>query len=76
MCEQREVNLFVTDNCVEQYQWQITSFPTCNDLYNLDLTSLKTRKICIIENGTWQDVWEIEDITGKKIALKTIRFRH
>ena len=74
MYEQREVNLFVTNDCVEKYQWRIQVFPTCNNLYNLDLTSLKTRKICIINNRTWRAVCKIEDITDEKIKLKTIHF--
>lgn len=66
------------DDCMAQYDWQKSSNPTCNLLYEKDLTDLKRRKGSdqrLIANGYWRDVWKTFDLWSKSV-LKTMRYEH
>lgn len=75
------VEPFETDKCKAQYDWQKTSHPTCNTVYEFDLSNLHADKknderVRIISNGYWRDVWMVrEDHTDTKRVLKTMRYR-
>jgi hypothetical protein len=69
---------FEHDDCVAQYNWQKTSNPTCNLLYEKDLTDLKEYMLSnqrLIANGYWRDVWKSFDPWSKSV-LKTMRYEH
>jgi hypothetical protein len=62
---------FETTDCKAQYSWQMGSFPTCNHVYELDLTDEHAR---FLANGYWRDVWAVtEEGTGEARVLKTMR---
>jgi hypothetical protein len=62
---------FETTDCKAQYSWQMGSFPTCNYIYELDLTDEQAR---FLASGYWRDVWAAtEEGTGEAHVLKTMR---
>ena len=62
---------FETADCKAQYSWQMGSFPTCNYIYELDLTDEHAR---FLANGYWRDVWAVtEEESGEARVLKTMR---
>jgi hypothetical protein len=71
-----------TDDCKAQYQWQLTSYPTCNLVHEFDLGSVYDHetgkaKLRIIAHGYWRDVWVVrEEISNAKRVLKTLRYQH
>jgi serine/threonine protein kinase len=76
------VEQFETDTCKAMYDWQLKSFPTCNTLYEFDLTNLRAKstkdmQVRLLNNGYWRDVWMVrEGETQEKRVLKTIRYEH
>ena len=62
-----------TGNCVAQYQWQKSFFPTCNFLMEQDL--IDSMHTSLLDHGYWRDVWKLTD-SGKETILKTMRFEH
>lgn len=76
------VEEFETKACKAQYPWQLTSFPTCNTVYEFDLTNVFDRetgvaKAKLMANGFWRDVWSVkEEGSGEKRVLKTMRYVH
>jgi hypothetical protein len=81
-----ELDTVETDDCKLQYNWQKTSFPTCNSLHEFDGTKPLSRKLNqrrklfrIIGNGFWRDVWIVNyehGLGSQKGILKTMRYRH
>eukprot|EP00566_Odontella_aurita_P011879 CAMPEP_0113531968 /NCGR_PEP_ID=MMETSP0015_2-20120614/3789_1 /TAXON_ID=2838 /ORGANISM="Odontella" /LENGTH=383 /DNA_ID=CAMNT_0000430859 /DNA_START=455 /DNA_END=1606 /DNA_ORIENTATION=- /assembly_acc=CAM_ASM_000160 len=72
---------FIEGNCKEQHDWQLTTFPACNQVFEFDLTDLGARKkgeeqVRLINNGYWRDVWFVREYDGTKRALKTMRYEH
>lgn len=70
-----------TDDCKAQYDWQTMSFPTCNLLYETDITNLhakryKDEQVRLIANGYYRDVWTILGSASEKYVLKTLRYQH
>ena len=68
-------------DCVAQYKWQRTSFPTCNSLHEFDLNDLRNTSkygqlVQVVGNGYWRDVWIVKDSYGTSYAFKTMRFQH
>jgi hypothetical protein len=78
-----ETDPFEHGNCVAQYEWQKSSFPTCNFLMEQDLTNLalnaETGKsdVRMIAHGYWRDVWRMRNpTTTGSTVLKTMRYEH
>ena len=73
---------FETDECKAQYQWQKRSYPTCNHLFEQDLTHLesvtpeRTETVRILAHGYWRDVWKVQDGKDNRMVLKTMRYEH
>ena len=73
---------FETDDCKAMYDWQKTTFVTCNLLMETDLSRLGetsqskgNEPVRLMANGYWRDVWQhktSEDLT----VLKTLRYMH
>ena len=77
---------FEHDNCVAQYEWQLSLFTTCNSVHEVDLTNFRTttqqtgrkaEQVRLVGGGYWRDVWMVKDYSGRdKHALKTLRYKH
>ena len=72
---------FENGDCLAQYEWQKSSFPTSNLLMEVDLTDLGLNangeeSLRLIANGYWRDVWKVVDPAGTPVVLKTIRYEH
>ena len=68
-------DVFESDDCIAQYEWQKSSQPSCNLLLELDmqifpsdsgglliksnLNDDKSAAVKLIANGYWRDVWEV-----------------
>jgi hypothetical protein len=73
-----EIDPWEDDDCVAQYGWQRTSSPTCNLLYEKDLTDWEEYKggnQRLMASGFWRDVWKTIDPWSKSV-LKTMRYVH
>jgi serine/threonine protein kinase len=71
---------FEDGDCVAQYDWQTSSFPTSNLLMEIDMTDLGLNakgedSLRLIANGFWRDVWRVRD-QHSFVVLKTIRYEH
>lgn len=69
---------FETDDCKAQYAWQLTSYPTCNNLHEVDMTRLNSvsrqaesqlidsadfpSRLKYIASGYWRDVWTVQEL--------------
>jgi hypothetical protein len=74
------VDKFETKDCKAQYEWQKNSFPTCNHLFEQDLTHLEldvngNDTVRMLAHGYWRDVWRVQE-RQEKVVLKTIRYEH
>lgn len=75
-----------TGECRAQYDWQLTAFPSCNMIHEVDLTNLRgsphggrrnDEPVRLIGNGYYRDVWTVrEELTHDKRVLKTLRYEH
>lgn len=79
--------MFIEDppkRCEPQYEWQTTSFPTCNNVHETDiLTRVRTLSIDqkpeskILASGFYRDVWLVENSrVGDITVMKTLRHNH
>jgi len=65
---------FAVGQCQAQYKWQEMSYPTCNNLHEVEMTG---NSVQLINNGYWRDVWVFEETaSGIKQVLKTLRYEH
>eukprot|EP00978_Attheya_sp_CCMP212_P008458 scaffold19863_cov52-Attheya_sp.AAC.4 len=64
--------VFETDECKAQYDWQLTSYPTCAKIHEFDLTD----EVKLINNGFWRDVFLLNDFDGAPQILKMMRYEH
>ena len=68
-------------DCLAQYDWQTTSFPTCNFLMEQALTDIGLKNaaghssVRFISNGYWRDVWRLQDNLNTTV-MKTMRYEH
>ena len=69
--------------CIPMHEWQTTSFPSCNDVHQVDLSDLsygrnrRHRQVRIVATGFFRDVWAIREYDGMTLAvLKTLRYEH
>jgi hypothetical protein len=73
---------FESESCHAQDKWQMTSYPTCNTVYEFDLTSIfdsmtGEARARLLANGFWRDVWSVrEEASNDKRVLKTMRYKH
>ena len=61
------------DRCEVQYPWQLESFPTCNNLHELDLSTMK-----FINNGYFRSAFEMGEVSNgnlMKFVYKTLSFK-
>lgn len=68
-----------TEDCKAQYEWQKRSFPTCNLLFEFDLTDLGAHngiRVQHIANGYWRDVFTVQEAFSQRRVLKTRRMQH
>ena len=74
-------DVFETAECKAQYPWQLMQFPTCNTVFENDLTAIYTEKHkrmrpSLIAHGYWRDVWLVKDFNTSKRVMKTLRYEH
>lgn len=74
-------DVFETAECKAQYPWQLMQFPTCNTVFENDMTSIFTEskhrmRARLIANGYWRDVWLVKEFNSSKRVLKTLRYEH
>jgi len=67
---------FESGDCKAQHEWQLKSFPACNQLHEHDLGLVTESTVKILGSGYWRDVWRVKDGQGDKQVLKTIRYEH
>jgi hypothetical protein len=73
---------FESESCKAQAKWQMTSYPTCNTVYEFDLTHIFDSmtgepRARLLANGFWRDVWSVrEEASDAKRVLKTMRYKH
>ena len=80
----RSTDEFETDECKAQHEWQLKSFPTCNQLHEIDMSQVSTQnhpesdgKLHLVNHGFWRDVWVIQGNSwDQKTVLKTLRTMH
>jgi hypothetical protein len=63
--------------------WQDFSFPTCNDIHEIDLESIRIRQkttnetIGVLNHGMWRTVWAVDPYLATELqALKVIKGEH
>jgi len=67
--------IHVGEHCVPAASWQITSYPTCNNIHEIDMTMQKDG-IDYLGKGHHRDVWKVDHSnfkTSDEVALKTLR---
>lgn len=70
---------FEPGDCEAQYEWQKTSFPTCNAVHEQALGQMRHKdrsRVKFLANGYWRDVWMVRDYDWGLVAMKTIRYMH
>ena len=70
--KKRSREKFITENCIQQYDWQLESYPTCNSLHEVSMGHNEDN-VELINHGYWRDVWVFNDVDGSNQVLKTIR---
>lgn len=70
-------------NCVAQYEWQTSFYPTCNHLMEQDLTNLyrggdnrQESYVQYLASGYWRDVWALQNEAHENTVVKTMRYEH
>jgi len=74
--DQTTLDTVETEDCKLRHDWQKTSFPTCNMLHEVDLTSpwmsphygrrrRPNERYRVVGHGFWRDVWIIDNNSGK-----------
>ena len=74
----------IPEGCSPQYDWQTTTFPSCNKAMEMDLTTLYVTGLDgisheatrLVNNGYWRDVFMVREFDGSKVAAKTMRVEH
>ena len=69
--------------CVPMHEWQTMTYPTCNNVHQIDLTDLSEkrnfehRQVRVLAHGYFRDVWAVREYDGVTLQVfKTLRFRH
>ena len=63
-------------DCKAQYDWQLKTYPTCNDVHEQDLGLVANNQVLFLGNGYWRDVWKLTDAEQVNVVLKTLRYEH
>jgi len=75
--ERHYADPLVRNVCVQQYDWQLLSFPTCNILHEHDL--LHSTSV-YIDRGHYRDVWSITksivSTNNENVIYKTLRYKY
>jgi len=74
----------IPESCSPQYDWQMTSYPSCNRVMEMDLTTpfvtsrdnISHEAFRLVNNGYWRDVWGFKEFDGSSVAAKTMRYEH
>lgn len=73
---------FITNDCIQQYEWQLESHPTCNSVHEVNIFD---EELTIIGKGSYRDVWSWQhffvvprrsEIDIEQVVLKTLRYNH
>ena len=67
--------------CQPMHDWQVKSFPTCNNLHELHMAELSDshqtqRQMYLLGSGFFRDVWGVRDYDDAQLVLKTLRLEH
>jgi len=62
--------------CDYQYDWQKSSFPSCNVVHESFTGEPAHRVPFLINNGGWVDIFAITEHDGSMRVLKTKRYKH
>ena len=69
--------------CVPMHEWHTMTYPTCNNVHQVDLTDLsyernfEHRQVRILAHGFFRDVWAVREFDGVTLRVfKTLRYRH
>jgi len=64
-----------SDNeCRAMADWQAEHHPSCLMFHETDLQPSNLNNAQILASGYYRTVWRLNDDTGKKVAVKTLRF--
>ena len=74
----------ISEGCTPQYDWQVTSYPSCNLIMEMDMAQpfvtgwdgVSHEATRVVNNGYWRDVWAIREFDGRRVAVKTMRYEH
>jgi len=74
----------IPEGCSPQYDWQMTSYPSCNQIMEMDMTQpfvtgwdgISHEATRVVNNGYWRDVWGVKEFDGSRVAAKTMRYEH
>lgn len=69
-------DVFETEQCSAQYEWQLTSFPTCNQIHESNMFDLYDESVRLVNNGYWRDVWTFREVDQSMKVIKTMRYEH
>ena len=67
--------IHVGEHCVPAASWQTTSYPTCNNMHEIDMTMQKGG-IEYLGKGHHRNVWKVDHVNSnlsEEVALKTLR---
>lgn len=76
---ENEADPFEEGDCKAQYDWQKTSYPTCNNLHEQAMYEMSTprgNQVKFLAYGYWRDVFMVRDADWEPLALKMIRYEH
>ena len=60
---------FEEGDCKAMHEWQVKSFPNCNNIHESDFLSYS-----YITAGGWRDVWRVDEIDNESYVVKTLRW--
>mmetsp|Transcript_10335 Transcript_10335/g.23177 ORF Transcript_10335/g.23177 Transcript_10335/m.23177 type:complete len:546 (-) Transcript_10335:2253-3890(-) len=74
----------IEEGCTAQYEWQERSYPSCNQVFEFDMSEpyitgsdgMAYENFRIVNNGYWRDVSMVREWDGHKMAVKTMRYEH
>jgi len=67
--------IHVGEHCVPAASWQTTSYPTCNNIHEIDMTMQKG-DMDFLGDGHHRNVWKVNHVNSnisEEVALKTLR---
>jgi len=60
---------FEEGDCNAMHEWQVKSFPNCNNIHESDFLSYS-----YITSGGWRDVWRVNEFDNESYVVKTLRW--